>query len=130
MPILDLANNIIIKNSHKFCFKFNQRSCVTCLSDLVCDESSMKNSIVILECHHVFHFTCKITYIKHKLSENLFHIKCPLCNLPIKKRLILKILSTYNDQLSIIKKNLSNNKTNKITNANDANNTNNTNDNG
>lgn len=113
MPILDLANNLIIKNSSKFNFKFNQHSCVTCLSDFICDESSMKNSIVILECNHVFHFTCKITYIKHKLAENIFHITCPLCKLPIKQRLILKILSTYNDQLSIIKNKLSNNKTTK-----------------
>lgn len=109
MPILDLANNLIIKNCSKFNFKFNQKSCVTCLSELICDESSMKNSIIILECNHVFHFTCKITYIKHKLSENTTNITCPLCKTPIKKRLILKILSTYNEQLLIIKNSINKN---------------------
>jgi hypothetical protein len=112
MPILDLANNIIIKNCSKFNFKFNQKSCVTCLSEFVCDESSMKNSIIILECNHVFHFTCKITYIKHKLSDNTTQITCPLCKLPIKKRLICKILSSYKEQLLIIKNSINKNKQN------------------
>ena len=68
MPIIDLANNIIFKGFAKLKFKFNQNSCTTCLSHFVYDESSMKNSLLILECNHVFHLNCTITYIKHKLS--------------------------------------------------------------
>ena len=114
MPVLDLANNIIFKSFAKLNFKFNQKSCTTCLSNFIYDESSMKNSILILECNHVFHLTCTITYIKHKLAENLFDIKCPLCSASIKKNLILKILNTYNQTLAEMKetinKNLENDK--------------------
>ena len=106
MPILDLHNNIILKSVSNLRFKFNQESCTTCLSNFVYDESSMKNSILILECNHVFHLTCTITYIKHKLAENVFNIKCPLCNISIKKNFIIKILNTYNNTLIKIKKEL------------------------
>jgi hypothetical protein len=109
MPILDLANNIIFKSFAKLNFKFNQKSCTTCLSNFIYDESSMKNSILILECNHVFHLTCTITYIKHKLAENLVDIKCPLCFKPIKKNLIIKILNTYNEKLVEIKQNIDKN---------------------
>lgn len=116
MPILDLANNIIFKSFAKLNFKFNQKNCTTCLSDFLYDESSMKNSILILECNHVFHLTCTITYIKHKLAEDIFNIKCPLCSKPVKKDLVIKILNTYNQQLIEIKQtintnNIKNNKT-------------------
>lgn len=109
MPILDLANNIIFKSFAKLNFKFNQKYCTTCLSDFLYDESSMKNSILILECNHVFHLTCTITYIKHKLAENIFNIKCPLCSKPIKKDLVIKILNTYNQQLIEIKQTINTN---------------------
>lgn len=108
MPILDLANNIIFKSFAKLNFKFNQKYCTTCLSDFLYDESSMKNSILILECNHVFHLTCTITYIKHKLAENIFNIKCPLCSKPIKKDLVIKILNTYNQQLIEMKQTINN----------------------
>ena len=108
MPILDLANNIIFKSFAKLNFKFNQKYCTTCLSDFLYDESSMKNSILILECNHVFHLTCTITYIKHKLAENIFDIKCPLCSKPIKKNLVIKILNTYNQQLIEMKQTINN----------------------
>jgi hypothetical protein len=108
MPILDLANNIIFKSFAKLNFKFNQKNCTTCLSKFLYDESSMKNSILILECNHVFHLTCTITYIKHKLAENIFDIKCPLCSKPIKKNLVIKILNTYNKQLIEIKETINN----------------------
>lgn len=109
MPILDLANNIIFKGFAKLKFKFNQNSCTTCLSHFVYDESSMKNSLVILECDHVFHLNCTITYIKHKLYENEMNIKCPLCSHPIKKKLITKILNTYNTELLQLKESLNTN---------------------
>lgn len=103
MPILDLANNITFKSFAKLRFKFNQNSCTTCLSEFIFDESSMKNSLVILECNHVFHLNCTITYIKHNICENEPDIKCPLCSYPIKDTLILKILNTYSKELLELK---------------------------
>ena len=108
MPILDLANNIIFKGFAKLKFKFNQTSCTTCLSNFVYDESSMKHSLVILECNHVFHLNCKITYIKHLLVENESNIKCPVCSHPIKKNLIIRILKIYNTKLLQLKDSLNN----------------------
>lgn len=116
MPILDLANNITFKGFAKLRFKFNQNSCTTCLSDFIFDESSMKNSLVILECDHVFHLNCTITYIKHNFLQKELDIKCPLCSNPIKKTLIIKILNTYNTTLLQVKDsfytNLKNNNSN------------------
>lgn len=54
--------------------------CMICLDTINLEKHYIDYDIVFLECNHVYHYQCLLTWIIDSKQAYRHKIKCPLCN--------------------------------------------------